>query len=539
MSPLRTSRSIPLSSSQHLATEEQDIAYLLSHLQHPVAILQGQAGWGVGVGQLAVNAAEGSWRVLGTLPAVSFQQLGDPSFCRQFGLKFPYVSGAMAAGIGSEAIVESMAREGMLGFFGAAGLSPQRVNQALDRLSPLGAGRYGFNLIHSPNEPELERTITDLYIRRGVMHVEASAFLDLTPNIVRYRLEGIHRGADGRVVVPRRVMAKVSRVEVAQKFLSPPPARMLEKLVADRAISPEQAQLAMSIPVADDLTAEADSGGHTDNRPLVSLLPTLISLRDRLQNEFRFATPVRVGAAGGIATPASAHAAFAMGAAYVVVGSVHQACVESGTSDVVRKLLAEAGQADCVMCPAADMFEMGVKVQVLKRGTMFAMRATKLYECYRNFKSLDEIPQAERDVMVKTIFQAPLERVWEDTKRYFETRDPSQIERAEHDPKHKMALVFRSYLGQSSRWANTADPMRRLDYQIWCGPAMGAFNEWTHGTFLARAEERQVGVVARNLMFGAAYLQRVQTLKCFGFPVTSALMNLVPRTTDELKDLMG
>ena len=34
-------------------------------------------------------------------------------------------------------------------------------------------------------------------------------------------------------------------------------------------------------------------------------------------------------------------AAFAMGAAYVLVGSVHQACVESGTSDIVRAMLAQ------------------------------------------------------------------------------------------------------------------------------------------------------------------------------------------------------
>ncbi len=81
-----------------------------------------------------------------------------------------------------------------------------------------------------------------------------------------------------------------------------------------------------------------------------------------------------------------------MGAAYVVTGSVNQACVESGTSDAVRKMLAEAGQADVTMAPAADMFEMGVKVQVLKRGTMFAMRAAKLYELYRAYPSLGSDP---------------------------------------------------------------------------------------------------------------------------------------------------
>ena len=58
------------------------------------------------------------------------------------------------------------------------------------------------------------------------------------------------------------------------------------------------------------------------------------------------------------------------------------------------------------MAPAADMFEMGVKVQVLKRGTMFAMRAAKLYELYRAYPSLEQIPAAERANLEKNLFRA-------------------------------------------------------------------------------------------------------------------------------------
>ena len=66
-----------------------------------------------------------------------------------------------------------------------------------------------------------------------------------------------------------------------------------------------------------------------------------------------------------------------------------------------------------------------------------------------------------------------------------------------------MALVFRAYLGQSSRWAITGDPSRRADYQIWCGPAMGAFNAWVRGSFLEDPAARTVVQVARNLMGGS------------------------------------
>src|SRR5438445_7481350 len=154
-----------------------------------------------------------------TAPALPPEQLGDPSFRADHGLKYAYVAGAMANGIGSVEVVQAMACAGMLGFFGSAGLSLPRIAAAIDRLqapvadasgSPLV---YGFNLIHSPNEPGHEAATVDLYLRRGVRLVEASAYLDLTPPVVRYRVSGLQRGADGRVVAPNRIIPKVSRVE--------------------------------------------------------------------------------------------------------------------------------------------------------------------------------------------------------------------------------------------------------------------------------------------------------------------------------------
>ena len=131
-----------------------------------------------------------------------------------------------------------------------------------------------------------------------------------------------------------------------------------------------------------------------------------------MQERHGYTQTLRVGAAGGISTPISAAAAFSMGAAYILTGSVNQACVEAGTSDIVRKMLADAEQADVTMAPAADMFEMGVKVQVLKRGTMFAMRAQKLYELYRACENLESIPKTDMAVLEKSYFRAPVEAVW-------------------------------------------------------------------------------------------------------------------------------
>jgi PfaD family protein len=298
--------------------------------------------------------------------------------------------------------------------------------------------------------------------------------------------------------------------------MSPAPQKILQELVAQGALSNEQARMAEHVPIAQDVTAEADSGGHTDNRPAISLLPTILALRDRIQAQYRYTKHLRVGAAGGIATPSSAAAAFAMGASYVVTGSVNQSCVESGSSDAVRQMLAEAGQADTIMAPAADMFEMGVKVQVLKRGTMFAMRAARLYDLYRTYKSIEDIPTPERLSLEKTTFRAPLTEIWRQTEDYFHRIDPAQVAKARSDPHHQMALVFRWYLGLASRWANSGESGRQLDYQVWCGPSMGAFNEWVKGTHLEDFRQRHVAEIGRQIMLGAAICLRIAFLRIQG-----------------------
>jgi trans-AT polyketide synthase, acyltransferase and oxidoreductase domains len=80
--------------------------------------------------------------------------------------------------------------------------------------------------------------------------------------------------------------------------------------------------------------------------------------------------------------------------------------------------------ADVIMAPSADMFEMGVKVQVLKSGTFFPMRAQKLYDTYMRYGSIDEIPADEREKMERQVFRRPMEEIWADTVRFFEERDP-------------------------------------------------------------------------------------------------------------------
>ena len=523
-----------IGSDDLITFDSEGIKATLLNLKQPCYFVRKNGQIGVTNEGYLGNSNNGNYQEIKTLTAIPPlvpQQLGDASFLDFHQVKYAYMTGAMANGIASEELVIALGKENILSSFGAAGLVPDRIEKAIHTIqNALPNQPYCFNLIHSPSELAIEKRTVDLYLQYKVNTVEASAFLDLTPNIVYYRVAGLSVNSSNQIVIENKVIAKISRREIATKFLQPAPEKILKQLVSQGLITELQAKLASKIPMADDITVEADSGGHTDNRPLVCLLPSILALRDEIQEKYNYKTPVRVGAAGGIGTPQSAIGAFMMGAAYVVTGSINQSCIEAGASKHTKRLLAQAEMTDVMMAPAADMFEMGVKLQVLKRGTMFGMRSQKLFDYYQNYESIEEIPTVEREKLEKQIFKKTLEEVWQDTVTYFNQRDPEQITKVANNPKRKMALIFRSYLGLSSRWSNTGEKDREIDYQIWCGPVMGAFNNWVKDSYLAEPNNRKVVDLAHHIMIGAAYLYRLQHLKLQGISLPAKYWNYRPET---------
>lgn len=307
--------------------------------------------------------------------------------------------------------------------------------------------------------------------------------------------------------------------------LRPAPKKILKKLLKSGGITKEQAELPKYVPMCDDIAVEADSGGHTDNRPMHVILPLIMRLRDQITKELKYKKNrrVRVGVGGGIGCPEAALAAFSMGAAFVVTGTINQMCRQAGTCDYVRRVLSEATYSDVTMAPAADMFDQGVELQVIKKGTLFASRAKKLFQLFQSYDSLDEIPKSEMRKIEKRIFQKSCDDVWEETRNFYITRlkDSEKVKRAEEkDPKLKMSMTFRWYLSKSSGWANRGGPdrqgkNRQLDYQIWCGPAIGSFNEFIKGTYLDPKIANQypdVVQINKQVLFGACYLRRLQSL---------------------------
>jgi trans-AT polyketide synthase, acyltransferase and oxidoreductase domains len=436
------------------------------------------------------------------------EQLGSAGFKKAFGIRYAYMAGSMANGIASEDLVIAMGQRGFLSSFGAAGLPLERIREAIRRIHwALPQGPYLFNLIYNPADPASEMACAQLYLEAGLRAIEASAYVDLSSALVYYRLAGVRQDDTGRPIATNRIIAKVSRVEVARRFLEPAAKRIVQGLVEQGLISEKQALLAEQLPVADAITVEADSAGHTDNQSLVCAFPLIRKAVEEARR--KYGRPIYVGAGGGIGTADAAAAAFLLGADYVVTGSVNQSCVESGASTLVKEMLSKAGMGDVAMAPAGDMFEMGAKVQVLRKGTLFSVRAQKLYDFYTRYSSLDAIPAPEKNQLEQQILGKPIAQVWEETKAYLSKRNPGRLEKAEHDANLKMALVFRWYLGLSSDWANSGSEDRKQDFQIWCGPAMGAFNDWVRGSYLEQPGNRRIADVAHHIMSGAAHCYRL------------------------------
>lgn len=440
--------------------------------------------------------------------------LGSEAFRRDYGIRYAYLAGSMFRGVASVSLVVRMAKAGLMGFLGTGGLTLEQVDESLREIrQALGSSiRYGANLLYEIDDPETERATVLLYLKHDIRYVEAAAYTQITPALVHYRFKGATRGPDGLPSTLRHMVAKVSRPEVASAFMQPAPDVIVERLIREGALTPVEGEIARCLPVSQDICVESDSAGHTDGGVALTLIPVMTRLRDEIMERHRYHQRIRVGASGGLGTPEAVAAAFVLGAEFIVTGSVNQCSLEAGTSAAVKDLLADLDVQDTTYAPAGDMFELGAKVQVARKGTLFAARANKLYQIYRQYDSLEAIDTQTRHTIETTYFRRSLDQVWRATQDYYlRAGRAGELERAERSPKHRMALVFRWYFAHTIQVALAGDLAERVNFQIHCGPAMGAFNRFVKGTDLEAWRNRHVDVIAERLMRGATDVLRRST----------------------------
>lgn len=443
--------------------------------------------------------------VLSESAQITAAELGDLQFKADYRLNYAYAAGSMHNGISSAAFVARMARAGMLAFIGSAGLSIDETRTIIRQVQHgLANGEtFGVNVTYSMSRLEDQDQLIDLLLAEHVRLIEASGFLTITPALVRYRLRGLKRNENGSITIENRIFAKVTRPEVAEMFLSPAPERIVEKLVKERQITEQEAEMLRHVPMADELIAAGDGGGSTDQASLLALLPIIRRQRDQFVSHYRYTYPIRVGAAGGIGTPEAALAAFMMGADFLVTGSINLATMEAEISTAVKDLLVEINVQDTAYAPDESMFEIGGKVQVLKKGLFFPARASKLHDLYRQHDSWNELDEKIKVQLEDKYFKCSFQEAYEAAKKVY----PSQeIQKAERNSKSKLALVFRWYLRQAAELARKGQADGKVNYQIWCGPALGAFNQWVKGTELEHWRNRHADMIGELLLKETAEL---------------------------------
>jgi trans-AT polyketide synthase/acyltransferase/oxidoreductase domain-containing protein len=435
---------------------------------------------------------------------ITKEKLGCQEFKKDYNIKYPYVAGAMYKGIGSKEIVVKMGKAGLIAFLGTGGLRLGAIEDNIKYIqAQLPAESYGMNLLNNIVQPELEMQTVELYLKNNIRNVEASAYMSISKPLIYFRFKGAHKDASDNVIIPNQVIAKISRPEVAEQFMKPAPAEMVSDLVKDGKLTVEEASIAAKFPVAYDICVESDSGGHTDAGMPYSQLPGIIYVRDVIMEEYKYPKRIRVGSAGGIGSPSSAAAAFILGADFVLTGSINQCTVEAGNSDIVKDMLQDLGEQDTDYAPAGDMFELGARIQVVKKGTLFSTRANKLYELYKTYNSLDEIDEKVKERIQSQYFKRSFDEVWQETKEYYQKSNPQEIEKAEKNPKSKMALIFRWYFIHTTRMAMQGVAEEKSNFQIHCGPAIGVLNKLLKNTDMENWRNRHVDTLADYIFLGA------------------------------------
>ncbi|WP_127530136.1 ACP S-malonyltransferase [Paenibacillus kobensis] len=434
--------------------------------------------------------------------------LGSRSFKEEYKLNYAYAAGGMQHGIASEQLVIRMAQSGMIGYFGTGGLDIAAIGRAVRTIaSALSGGQpFGFGITPCSEFPAREFQTAQSLLDSRIRYIEAAHYLSLTPALVLLRASGLREDADGRIVRARRIMARAARPETVSLFLSPAPERLLLKLLNEGKITEEEMSLAGRLPMADDLCViSQEGGGYWDAGASSAILPVAFKLRDELAGAFGYRDRIHIGTAGGIGTPEAVAAAFVQGCDFISTGYLNQCTVEASTSEAVKDLLQNIRIQDTDLAPAEELFEIGAKVRVLKRGMFYTARANKLYEVYRQFDSIEAIDNKTRSSLEEKVFRMKLDEVVRRCRSAFSAEEWAAAASA---PKRIMAIAFKWYLGQALHTAIAGDDDWKLDYQIHCGPASGAFNEWVKGTELADWRNRHADQIGLLLMEqGAAVLE--------------------------------
>lgn len=423
---------------------------------------------------------------------------GNNEFMKEYGLRYAYAAGPMEAGITTKEMVERCAEAGLLGIYATNTLPYEQITHDVKYLTDrLGSKYFGVAVSPDWSDSLREEAIIDILCRHRVRMVQFSRYINVSNTIVRYKANGLSSEGRQESGCENKVMIKLSRPEVAAVFARPAPEEMIRELLQVGEITDEQAERLRKMPIADDICVESNSAGRTDNASTLATFPAIAAMVAEISRQYHYHKRIRVGCAGSIGNPEAVAALFTLGADFVMTGSINQCTVEAGTSKLIKKVLQEIEIQDTEYIPAGDNYDYNTKIQVAKKGVLFAVRANKLYETYKMYNSISELNPELKEQIEENYFNKTFESV-------FDMIRPSlsevQLRRLEKLPKYKMALIFNWYYLQGMADAINGNESNMLNALIYCSVAMGAFNSYVKNTELEQWENRHIDVIGIKLM---------------------------------------
>ncbi len=272
--------------------------------------------------------------------------------CAMLGIEFPLLAFSHCRDV-----VTAVSRAGGMGVFGAAALSPDRLEEELAWIDAHIDGKpYGVDLI----VPDSFDGKGDTFDSERVLASLPQTHLDFAAGVLASRgidAQGLTEGRAGRTHFARNMQADGAAASLAVAFAHPirlianalgvPPASMLEHgrrhgvpvaaLVGAKEHAIKQVQAGVDILVV----AGGEAGGHCGEVSTLVLVPEVHAAIQAYRN-------VPILAAGGIVTGEQMAACMAMGAAGAWTASVWLTTHEAETNPIVKEKMLAASSRDTV-----------------------------------------------------------------------------------------------------------------------------------------------------------------------------------------------
>lgn len=430
--------------------------------------------------------------------------LGSEEFKKAYDVDFAYAAGGMCRGISSVAMIKKLAASRILGFLGTYRLKLHEVKVLIDQaLASIEHHRIGVNVTYDALNSKDHIDIMEYIIKTEIRNLEVSDYRMIDLSIVKYRLKSIYMDKNSMLVIPHKILAKASNREMAEKFCSPAPKEVVQTLYQNNEITEFEARYAKYIPMCDDLCIEY----HMQGQSALGYMQTMKEMSRLLYEKYNLCHCPRIGIAGGIGNPQMIAVSFLMGADFVVTGSINQCSVEAATSNLVKDNLQSLDEMDFTYAAVSDLFEFGEKKSIVKKGSLYHIRANRLYEVYNRYNSVEEIPEDIRNLIEKKYFQKSFEAIYSDIYANL-TMDNQKL--CNEQPKYKMALIFRNFLDKCFQDALDGSLVGKINYQIISSNAIVQFNHWVKDTELCDWKRRHVDIIAKRIMTeGEQYLKAI------------------------------